>query len=182
MSAARRELVGVLAGCALGAVLLLVAGARPWASVARPAPFHGTVAVSGTALTPLPAAAGLLGLAAVAGLLATRRNGRVAVGALLALVAAGTAVAAVQATGRHAVLAAAGLTAPGVAPALTAWRWVAVAGAVALVGAGAVAAARGRRWPALGARYDAPRPRPVPATDEHEVLWQALDRGEDPTG
>lgn len=182
MSAARRELVGVLAGCVLGAVLLLVAGARPWASVARPAPFHGAVAVSGTALTPLPAAAGLLGLAAVAGLLATRRNGRVAVGALLALVAAGTVAAAVQATGRHAVLAAAALTAPGAAPALTAWRWVAVAGAVVLVAAGAAAAGRGRHWPAMGARYDGPRARPAPATDEHEILWQALDRGEDPTG
>ena len=55
--------------------------------------------------------------------------------------------------------------------------WAAVGG---LVAAGVTISARGRGWPPLGARYDT-----SPAADRGDdprQLWQALDRGEDPTG
>ena len=53
---------------------------------------------------------------------------------------------------------------------------------LALAGAGALTVLRGRSWPGLGQRYDAPAPRPVPEGPPTErALWEALDRGEDPT-
>ncbi|MBC7375655.1 MAG: Trp biosynthesis-associated membrane protein, partial [Frankiales bacterium] len=49
-------------------------------------------------------------------------------------------------------------------------------------------AVRGRRWAALSARYDAPAARAeqepdseVSASRQERALWEALDRGEDPT-
>jgi hypothetical protein len=44
-----------------------------------------------------------------------------------------------------------------------------------LAATGVLVAVRGPRWPALGARYEAPGP-----MSERDA-WDALDRGEDPT-
>ncbi|HET7406630.1 MAG TPA: Trp biosynthesis-associated membrane protein [Mycobacteriales bacterium] len=181
----RRELVAVVLGCLAGAALLLIAGGRTWATVVRPAPFHGTVAVTGHQLTAVTTAVGLLGLAAVAGVLATRSWGRRAAG--LALVVAGLAAAVVSATAGDAAGArtAADLTGARVPVSFTGWRWAAVAGAALLVLAGAAVVARGRRWPGMGARYEAPgEPAAAPAAqavDPDVSAWEALDRGEDPT-
>jgi uncharacterized membrane protein (TIGR02234 family) len=63
---------------------------------------------------------------------------------------------------------------PGFGP----WPYVALAGATLLTAAGALAVVRGRGWGAMSARYDAPvGDRPV----NESSLWDALDRGEDPT-
>lgn len=56
-------------------------------------------------------------------------------------------------------------------------RVLAVGGGAILCATGVLVALRGPRWSALGARYDAPSERPVTDTD----LWDALDRGDDPT-
>lgn len=178
----RRELLAAVTGCLAGAALLLVAGGRTWASVARPAPFHGVVAVSGHDLTAATTAVGLLGLAGVAGLVATRSWGRVAAGVVLAAAGVAAAVASAGATGAAAARTAADLAGSSAAVEITGWRWAAVAGAALLALAGLVTVVRGRRWPAMGARYQAPADARRPAREDPEVAaWEALDRGEDPT-
>jgi uncharacterized membrane protein (TIGR02234 family) len=86
---------------------------------------------------------------------------------------------------------ASGASAPGtqLRSELTGWPLMAVvAGALALA-VGLLVLLRGRRWPAMGRRYErgepgAAGPAKRPATDEDRAsaAWRALDRGEDPTG
>jgi uncharacterized membrane protein (TIGR02234 family) len=81
----------------------------------------------------------------------------------------------------------------------TEWRSAALAGAIAVVAAGLVAAWRGPRWAVMSARFDrqpqqAPAglradaaPDEAPGAVEHpggetDALWEALDRGVDLTG
>lgn len=161
---------------ALAGVALLASGGD-WVT--------GTV----TAPPPLPAqdvsagapgpvrALGLVVLAGVPALFATRRTGRAVVGVLLVL--AGAAAVAVVA---DVLLDPAGaLVDDASAVSTTARPLLALAGAVLAVLAGALTASRGRSWAALGRRYDAPAARPAPASSEPPALWDALDRGEDPT-
>ncbi|HZB34384.1 MAG TPA: Trp biosynthesis-associated membrane protein [Streptosporangiaceae bacterium] len=88
------------------------------------------------------------------------------------------------------------------------WWWgVSVAGGALLVASGLLTIVRGRRWPGMSARYDAargggpatadhrepddpgghaaasapPAAKPPPAATDPARLWQAIDRGEDPT-
>ncbi len=53
-------------------------------------------------------------------------------------------------------------------------------GGLAVAAAGALTVVRGKEWPGLAARYDRPsRPAGKPQTDAQ--VWDALDRGDDPT-
>ncbi len=182
----RRELTLAIVGLLVGGGLLLLSAGRTWATVGRAAPFHGSVAASGGSLVPATTAVGLLALAAVAAVVATRGMLRVLTGAVV--FAAGVAVAALAAGGVSAadVVAAAGphgqlgAVAPG-PPELSAWPWVAVGGGAVLAAAGLLVAVRGRRWSAMGSRYDAPTPARRRAVDPEVAAWEALDRGEDPT-
>jgi hypothetical protein len=75
------------------------------------------------------------------------------------------------------------------------WRGVAFLGALAIVGAGVLAAWRALDLPVMSSRYDAPAPAsaasasgaPVPAGDrgnrrpDTAAIWESLSRGEDPT-
>ena len=93
---ARRELSAALLLVAGGGVLALVAAGRTWITVRQ----GGAVppldaAYTGRDLDGAASTLGLLGLAAVPALLATRRTGRVVLGVLLVLVATLTAVATV---------------------------------------------------------------------------------------
>lgn len=182
---ARRELAAAVLSCLAGAALLLISGGRTWATVVRPAPFHGTVAVTGHQLTAATTAVGLLGLAAVAGVLATRSWGRRAAGLVLVVAGVAAAVATGGADDGDSARTAADLTGAHVAVTFTGWRWVAVAGAAVLVVAGAAIVARGGRWPGMGARYEAPgepaATRTAQPADPDVSAWEALDRGEDPT-
>ena len=76
-----------------------------------------------------------------------------------------------------------GATAPvltGVAQ--TPWPLVAVAAGALVAAGGGLIAVRGRRWVELGRRYESPAGAPAPDRDPRERrLWDALDRGEDPT-
>jgi hypothetical protein len=47
-----------------------------------------------------------------------------------------------------------------------------------LVAAGLLIVVRGRSWASMSSRYDAPAQRP---REGEASLWEALDRGEDPT-
>lgn len=179
----RRQYALALGLLLLGALLVLVAAGRPWASAevatttgstaARTLRVHGSD-VSGA----LPALA-VLALAGIAGVVATRGRVRQAVGVLLVLAGAGVVVVTLTSS-LGAALDEAARTASGVTSArasdasTTAWRWAALLGGVLVATAGALTVAGGRRWPALGGRYER---RVDPALD----AWAALDRGIDPT-
>jgi hypothetical protein len=98
--------------------------------------------------------AGLFCLAAVGGVLATRRTGRRLVGVAITLIGATTLVAGDTAAAR--------------------------VGGVLMVVSGAVTAWYGPRWNAMSARYGAGAGETEPEARPHD-LWDALDRGEDPT-
>ena len=175
----RRELTLAVLACAGSAGLALFAASRTWLVevTQRPAPLPPTeIARSGSSLVPSLPALALVGLAGAGALLATRGRARLVVGVLLA----GSGLAALG----IAIYVLAGLNGVTVGwPAL-----VALAGmAVAVVGCLAIRG--GRSWPALGAKYDRATSKPPP--EHHPVmghdqprgmgLWDAIDRGEDPT-
>ncbi|AEH10155.1 MULTISPECIES: Trp biosynthesis-associated membrane protein [Protofrankia] len=188
----RREMAVAVAACLLGAAVVLLTVGATWVRVrvaatvadepvAAAAPLAASL--SGSELAPALAGLGLVGLAGVVAIAATRRAGRVVVGVLVLL--AGVAAAVVA--GRIAAdpLSAARATArvrdlaPGATADLrdlrrTAAPWLAAAGGVLLAGGGLLVALRGRTWSALSARYRSPAARPVDA-------WEAIDRGDDPT-
>lgn len=190
----RRELGVAVVLCVLGGGLLLLAAGRPWTDVVvrqgLPLPVV-RVRPAGRDLSGVPGALGLVGLAAVVALAATRRRGRMVIGVLLA--AAGLCGALVSL--RLAVeLPAAVADSHGLAEQLgrqvvlhadphpTAWPYLSAAGAVLLLAGGVLTALRGRQWTVLSARYDAPTSqRPERAKDPALSAWEALDRGEDPT-
>ncbi|NUP60893.1 MAG: Trp biosynthesis-associated membrane protein, partial [Nonomuraea sp.] len=64
-----------------------------------------------------------------------------------------------------------------------AWPVVAGLGAVLLLAGGVFAALRGRGWAGMSARYDRGGAGEAPSRRVHEdrELWDALDRGDDPT-
>ncbi len=171
-----------------GAALALFAASRTWAVevVARPAPLpdERTVRDGGDLLPWLPAL-GWVALAGAVVLVAVRGRWRRALGGLLAAAGAGVA-------------AGAGWAAADASLALT-WPLLGVLGGAAVATAGVLAAWRSGRWPAMGARYERPRGRggaggrPGRAAGAEsgtghdrqsspEEIWDALDRGEDPTG
>ncbi len=196
---ARRELTAAVGLCLLGAALALLAGSRTWLSgvveAAPPLPARPLRLTGGELVEVRPLA--LLGLAAVPALAATKRWGRVLVGVVTLLAGAGvvalTAEVLADPTADPAAREA-------TRSAVTGWPWACAAGGLLLALAGLLVAVRGRRWAAMSARYDAPAARaeqPVPsaaapaqgmagagpaAAPSERALWEALDRGEDPTG
>jgi MFS family permease len=170
----RREYAVGLALCLAGAVILLIAAGRPWTTlVVEVAPElpRSTVVQTGRDLAPLGAAGGAAGLAAVAGVVATRGRLRRAVGVLAAAFGLAAAVAPRgQATVAGRIVAAE----------TSLWPLVGVAGGVLLLAGGVLVAVRGHRWAAMCRRYDAPAGPRGPAGDPGE-LWEAIDRGDDPT-
>jgi hypothetical protein len=86
----------------------------------------------------------------------------------------------------------------GPAAAVTVWVWLALAAAALLVAGGAVAVVRARSWPVLRRRFDSapargssgdpgtttggPQGAPVRGASDAIGAWDALSRGEDPTG
>lgn len=190
-----RELAGVVVLCALGGGLVLGAAGQTWLRISaqRRSPLADvTLSLSGRSLEPLVAGLGLVGLAGVVGLLATRRWGRLVVAALLALsglvvvVEALTRVGAPGTAAAEQLLAdsdrAGGLAATPVisTTATPAWPLLAAVGGLLLALGGLVALVRSRRWPTMSARYESPTTRARrPRTDT--AVWDALSRGDDPT-
>lgn len=191
----RRQLGLVVLVCAAGAVLALVAAGRPWEVTVtpRPAPLPDLRTVhTGADRWPWLPALAWVGLAGAGALVATRGAARRVVGGLLLLAGAGLGGAGLAGTGAGG-----------------SWPVLAGLAGLAVAGAGATALAGGRRWPAMGARYQRAgrggtagqagtagragtegrgRAAPDPAgrsgpelRSRPELLWEALDRGEDPT-
>lgn len=183
----RRELAIAVLACAAGAALVLFAASRTWAVTvtARPAPLPPLrQAYTGGGQAPWLPAVALVALAGAGALLAVRGVGRVAVGALLVGCGAVLALGAVSPLVSGRVGGGAG----GDATLIAGWPLLAALGAGLVAVAGVWSAVRGRGWPAMGARYErraarsAVRPAEDPSSGTAPVaLWDALDRGDDPT-
>lgn len=193
-----RELGIAVALCLAGAVLGLVAAGQPWAhvTVRQPPPLSLlTVALSGRVLAPPVGAAALVGLAGVVAVAAARGWGRVALGGLLVLTGAAMLASLPAVSGARvrdsAALAErvpnAAAAGSAVTVTSTAWPVVAAVGGALVFAAGALTVFRGRRWPAMSARYDAPSGAAASRTSGSAAVageaaqWDAIDRGEDPT-
>lgn len=196
-SASRRALGVALLGGAVGATVILIAAGQTWAEgSAEFGQARTSLQVTGSEVTDLPSALALVGLAALVAVFAVRRKGRTAVAALLALCGLGVTVSALLATGDTDALDEQAAESTGLSGTTveqvshSGWPYAAAVGGVLLLLAGLLALRFGRLWPAMGGRYErsgAPR-RTARARRETrgpaerpEDLWQALDRGEDPT-
>jgi uncharacterized membrane protein (TIGR02234 family) len=185
----RRELGLAVVGCLVGAALVLLAGGRSWVhfSVIQPPlpAVHGVA--TGHRLAGATTSLGLVILAAAVALVATRRLGRqlagvlvVAVGVTAVVLALHVAVdpassvngAVATATGRRGIAA--------TTVSVTAWPWLAALGGMLATLIGAMTVAHGRRWPAMGRRYEV-APATAPTKRDETSMWDALDRGDDPT-
>jgi Tryptophan-associated transmembrane protein (Trp_oprn_chp) len=179
-AARRRALAIAVASCALGAVLALLAATRTWTVVvsqrqAPPAVLR--TPRTGSVLEPWLTALALVALAGAGALLATKGRSRAAVGAVLVLSGLGVLIGGVR-----------GLAA--VPHVTVVWPVLAVAGALLIGYGGGLATLHGRAWPAMGSRYERPAAPRTPAEDQPQfigpsasdvAMWDALDRGEDPT-
>ncbi len=153
-----------------GALAVLLACSMTWSVVTVPmlddagGPVRSE-SLSGSNLAPLAVAAAWVALAAVLAVLATKSWGRVAVGVVV--IAAGVLIIFSSVSG-------------GIDSNSNLWWVLAVAGGVAIGCAGGAILLRGRRWPGLGRRYEAPEG--SRATPSRQVTpWDAIDHGQDPT-
>lgn len=174
-AARRRELTWVMVGCLAAAGLVLFAATRTWLveQTSRPAPLPPLrQARTGVDVAPWAQPLALVGCAGAVALTATRGGVRTVLGVLLAGCGLGVAAASAAAV---------------VHGAPAAWPVVAALGGVGLTVGGVLTVRRGRRWPAMGARYErrAAASRTRPAADggapDTVATWEALDRGDDPT-
>ena len=186
----------------LGAAGALLIARRTWqtARTPRPRPLADDVlAISGHTLDAAPTALGLVALAGVVAVLATRGVARRVVGIVLALSGgllvwrSATGLAAVSAARARALVEAkhsgVGVDA-GIVPHLSVhaqWPVLSALCGVLILAAGLLIALRGHRWGTMSARYEAPSG-PASAEDASAAraradasMWTALDRGADPT-
>jgi hypothetical protein len=169
----------------VGAALAAVAGSRDWASArADAAGIKVEASVTGAESQPLVPALALVALAAWGVVLVTRGRVRRGVSAVGLLASVGSLVGVVLGFGgaqedAQEAAVARGATGDVFATSLSAWYYLAAAGALLAAAAFAVAVARSPRWPAMGTKYDAPSGRSTPPDDED--MWRALDEGRDPT-
>ncbi|MFI7442028.1 Trp biosynthesis-associated membrane protein [Nonomuraea indica] len=186
-----RELGVWVLATALGCALVLFATTRPWVTGVRATGGHGgsgTLAVpTGGDLGPALVPVALAGLAGVVAALAAKGVARRLIGALVALCGLVAGLATWLAAGGDAALD--WLGEHNVLQATDALQWDVVAlwpassglGAAIMTAGGLVAVVRGGRWAGMGDRYERdPARRRAPAADDR-ALWDALDRGDDPT-
>jgi uncharacterized membrane protein (TIGR02234 family) len=184
----RRSYALTLAACLIGSLLAAYAVTRTWSLQLTPRTGMTDLrtAQTGTDASPWVIGLALVVLAGTGALLATRGVLRRALGAVLALSGGGVAVGAV--VGRASLD-------PGAAgPSATVWPAFCVLGGLIIIAGGITAARLGHHWPTMSARYDrkpTPPPRYRPpqkpsdpdlAPADHRTAWDALDRGDDPTG
>ena len=169
-----------LGAALLAAATALAAASVSWVATATPAdPLTATATVQQAAEQDVARALALAALAGGAATLLARGAGRRILCGLLALAGIGV-VAAVAVT-----LGSAGSRMPA-ASARTAWALLAGCAGLLLALAGATGVLRAGRWPRPSARHDqveqagADVRLEAPGADERR-LWDALDRGEDPT-
>lgn len=193
-----------------GLVLLSVRqGWADVVSAAQEALPASSVTVTGQDLVPAAEALALVALAGLVGVIATKGRARQLVGAALAVFGLITIVAVSMHLSSADVLAAShstvtsqagsaisgrspgsgGVTGnlPGVGVAehvVTVsfpWRQVAVLGGLLVMAAGVAVMWKGRAWPTMSSRYDAPTGTRPSAPADAATLWEALSQGVDPT-
>jgi hypothetical protein len=165
--AGRRGFVLAVVGCAVGAGLVLWATSRTWLTdvTVRPAPLPSVAtARSGGSLVPALPALALVALAGAGALVATRRRLRTALGILLSV------------TGLALVALAVGSVSRG-----GAWAGLGALGGVLVSVSGLATLRFGIDWPSLGSRYERGYRKTTLGTGADGGLWDALERGEDPT-
>ena len=190
---ARRELALALAALVVGGTTCLVFAGKAWGEVAVDDGLTTTAEqATGRDLLPLAPAVGLLALAAVVAIPATRHVGRFVVGLLLVLAGLATAIGSARLARdlpSHVVSWASQGAAESVhgAAAHPAAALLTGAGGLLVAGVGVAVVLRGPTWPAMGRRFDREgRPGAKPKTDATRSVssrdsWDALDRGDDPT-
>ena len=205
-----REKVLAALLAAAGAGLILASAGRSWAHGTLTAPVRLPVSANGSDLTGVPFALGLAGLAGAVALFAVRRIGRYAVGAILLAAGVGTVVAVAGRLSHldssllaKAAAEAAAADARIVEVGNSAWPYLTIAGGVLLALSGAYTLLRGRTWSGLSSRYErtasADAAAAASTTDSSVAagaenaasapdaeltsrdLWDALNRGADPT-
>ena len=157
-----------------GALAVLVACSLTWSVITVPMLDDGgpvrTATLSGTDLAPLASASAWVALAGVLAVIATRSWGRVIVGGVV--LTAGAVIV--------------------VSSASVGWQsssnplWtLAVAGGLIVGAAGISVLLRGRAWPGLGRRFEAPAGvapgGATPVATRPRSPWDAIDSGDDPT-
>jgi len=178
-----------------GGTMCLVFAGRAWGEAAVDDGLSTTtVQAVGRDLSPLGPAVGLLALAAVVAIPATRHIGRFVVGLVLVLAGFATAIGSVRlaqdlpsqviawaSEGGESAESVHGATAHPAAALMTG------AGGLLVAGVGVAVLGRGRNWPGMGRRFDRHgRAGGEPKTDATRSVssrdtWDALDRGDDPT-
>lgn len=167
----RRGLTLTALATAVASAVVLFAATRDWDAVTthQVAPLPPmTDYRTGTEMAPWLPALGAVGLAGAGALLATRGRLRTIVGGLLALAGFGIAGAVIE-TLQHDIGAG--------------WPVLTLVAAVVVVLAGGVAIKFSETWPEMSARYERPAAggAGTSAKAPQTALWDALDRGEDPT-
>ena len=200
----RDRLICALAALA-GSGLVLLAAGRTWVT-ARPGDVPGVTAVhaAGSQVAPAASALALTAAAAAVALLVTGRIGRRLAALVLLLAGLGVAVtaalvAADPAGAAEGVVAGATGRTGGAPPAttLSGWVWLALAAGLLVAGCGGYALLRAASWPAPGRRFEtasagsgpastppAEDGPPTPTEPRPDAIgaWDALSRGDDPTG
>jgi uncharacterized membrane protein (TIGR02234 family) len=205
-TAGTREKIAAALLAAAGAALVLASDGRGWASATVTAPVRLSAQATGSSLTPLPYALGLAALAGAVALFAVRRIGRYLVGAVQLSAGLGTVAAVAANLGRldSAQLAriaeqTLGASAAQLGPVdNTAWPYVTITGGVLVALSGVLTLVRGRSWSGLSSRYERQSAAPAAAVSSAKPrspvasasaaaeptsrdLWDALNRGTDPT-
>lgn len=160
----RRGFALVIVVCAVASAVVLFGASRTWSHVVtnRPAPFPPlTTKRTGASLEPWLPALAVVTLAGAGALVAVRGRLRAALGILLVLVGVATAVLSLRT--------------------MSLWSAVCAVGGVLIAFAGLATATNYRAWPSMGARYERPATQPERKPVTQAELWDALDRGEDPT-
>ncbi|GAA3888956.1 TIGR02234 family membrane protein [Streptomyces sedi] len=192
----RRALGAALLSGASGAAVVLVSAGQTWGEGdAQGGGAELPVTASGSAVSGLPSALALVGLAALVAVFAVRGTGRYVVASVLALSGAGSIAAALLGYGDSEALDRAAVEAMGVSDVAvtsvshTGWPWFSALGGLLLLCAGLLALSYGRQWPAMSSRYERGGReargrrggRGGEDPERPEDIWRALDRGEDPT-
>jgi uncharacterized membrane protein (TIGR02234 family) len=187
----------------VGSALVLLAARRTWIEVPSSdgltiASLHTTV--RGSRVSGVPQALGLVGLAGVLALVATRGVARAVVGALVGLAGLGVVVDAVRSlhdgllgrlvSGHASDVCDVGASTSGCLLATErfvgitehpGWAWLTLVGGLVLLAAGALVVARGRSWAGLSSAYQVPAATAAEPPAGDKAVWDALDRGDDPT-
>lgn len=165
----RRGLTVTTLATVVASAVVLFAATRDWDAImthqVSPLPPMTTYR-TGTEMSPWLPALGAVGLAGAGALLATGGRLRTVVGGLLALAGIGI-IGAVIETLQHRIDAG--------------WPVLTMAAAAVVTAAGAVTIRYSDTWPEMGARYERPQAGPSAPKAPQTELWDALDRGEDPT-